>query len=281
MTSSAEIFWSVALLLVAVYIVYRQIAAARAERALRETNQFAAEIIENAGEGIVVYDKNLNYLLWNRFMEDLTGIPAEDVIGRHAMDLFPNIREQHVDELLSRAMEGQTVASPDVNYYVPGSNRRGWVSAVYRPHYDASGNIVGAIGLIRDITQRKTAEQQIEYQAYHDALTGLANRRLFAEHLTLALALAQRRRRLVAVLFLALDHFNVVNDSLGHSVGDELLKQISSRLKAAVREGDTVARVGGDEFTIVLQELKKKEDIPGIAQKIMRAIADPIDVEGH
>ncbi|MGZ8798155.1 MAG: PAS domain-containing protein, partial [Thermoanaerobaculia bacterium] len=102
MTSSAEIFWSVALLLVAVYIVYRQIAAARAERALRETNQFAAEIIENAGEGIVVYDKNLNYLLWNRFMEDLTGIPAEDVIGRHAMDLFPNIREQHVDELLSR-----------------------------------------------------------------------------------------------------------------------------------------------------------------------------------
>jgi diguanylate cyclase (GGDEF)-like protein/PAS domain S-box-containing protein len=281
MTSTAEILGSVALLLVAVYIVYRQIAAGRAERALRETNQFAAEIIENAGEGIVVYDKDLNYLLWNRFMEDLTGIPAEDVIGKHAMDLFPHIREQHVDELVSRAMEGQTVASPDINYYVPGSNRRGWVSAVYRPHYDASGNIVGAIGLIRDITQRKTAEQQIEYQAYHDALTGLANRRLFAEHLTLALALAQRRRRLVAVLFLDLDHFKVVNDSLGHSVGDELLKQISSRLKAAVREGDTVARVGGDEFTIVLQDLQRKDDAAVVAEKVLRKVAEPAQVGGH
>ena len=281
MSSSAEIFGSVALLLVAIYIVYRQIAAGRSERALRETNQFAAEIIENAGEGIVVYDRDLNYLLWNRFMEDLTGIPAEDVIGKHAMDLFPHIREQHVDELLSRAMEGQTVASPDINYFVPGSNRRGWVSAVYRPHYDASGNIVGAIGLIRDITQRKTAEQQIEYQAYHDALTGLANRRLFQEHLTLALALAQRRRKMVAVLFLDLDHFKVVNDSLGHSVGDELLKQISSRLKAAVREGDTVARVGGDEFTIVLQDLQRKDDAAVVAEKVLRKVAEPAQVGGH
>ena len=278
---SAEILGSVALLLVAIYIIYRQITSGRAERALRETNQFAAEIIENAGEGIVVYDRKLQYLLWNRFMEDLTGVPAEDVIGKHAMDVFPHIREQHVDELLQRAMEGQTVSSPDIHYYIPGSNRRGWVSAVYRPHYDAGGNIVGAIGLIRDITQRKMAEQQIEYQAYHDALTGLANRRLFQEHLTLALALAQRRRKVVAVLFLDVDHFKVVNDSLGHTVGDELLKQIAARLKAAVRDGDTVARVGGDEFTIVLQDLQRKDDAAIVAEKVLRTIAQPLEITGH
>ncbi|HEX9160423.1 MAG TPA: EAL domain-containing protein [Thermoanaerobaculia bacterium] len=277
---SFEILGSIALLFVAIYIVYRQIAAARAERALRETNQFAAEIIENAGEGIVVYDSQLRYLLWNRFMEDLTGVPAEDVIGKHAMDLFPHIREQHVDDLLRRAMEGQTVSSPDIHYFVPGSSRRGWVSAVYRPHYDASGNIVGVIGLIRDITMRKAAEQQIEYQAYHDSLTGLANRRLFQEHLTLALALAQRRRKLVGVLFLDLDHFKVVNDSLGHSVGDDLLKQIAVRLKATVREGDTVARVGGDEFTIVLQDLQRKDDAALVAEKVLRTIAQPAEVAG-
>jgi diguanylate cyclase (GGDEF)-like protein/PAS domain S-box-containing protein len=272
---------SAALVLVAIYIIVRQVLAIRAERALRETNQFASEIIDNAGEGIVVYDRELRYIIWNRFMEELTGLTAEHVIGRPATEMFPHLREQHVDELLLRAMGGETVASPDIHYYVPNSDRRGWVSAVYRPHYDGSGQIAGVIGLIRDITERKSAEQQIEYQAYHDALTGLANRRLFQEHLTLALALAQRRSRLVAVLFLDLDHFKLVNDSLGHSVGDALLKQVAARLKEAVREGDTVARVGGDEFTIVLQELESRQDAAIVAEKVLRTIAEPVEASGH
>jgi diguanylate cyclase (GGDEF)-like protein/PAS domain S-box-containing protein len=278
---STELIASLALLLIAVYIVYHQIASRRAERALRETDQFAAEILDNAGEGIVVYDRDFRYRLWNRFMEDLTGIPAEDIIGKDAFTLFPHLREQGVDELVRRAMEGQTNAAHDIEYRRPGSGRSGWVSAVYRPHYDASGNIVGAIGLIRDITERKTAEEQMQYQAYHDALTGLANRRLFSEHLTLALALAQRRRRLVGVLFLDLDHFKVVNDSLGHTVGDELLKQIGARLRSAVREGDTVARVGGDEFTIVLQDLQRKDDAAIVAEKVLRKVAEPADIAGQ
>ena len=278
---SAEILASVALLLIAVYIIYRQVASGVAERALRETNQFASEIIENAGEGIVVYDREFRYLLWNRFMEDLTGVAAEDVLGKNAFDVFPHMREQHVDDLLEHAMSGHTVASPDLRYYIPSSGREGWISAVYRPHYDARGTIVGVIGLVRDITQRKAAEQQIEYQAYHDALTGLANRRLFEEHLTLALALAQRRRRLVGVLFLDIDHFKIVNDSLGHTVGDELLKQVAARLKGVVREGDTVARVGGDEFTIVLQDLQRKDDAAIVAEKVLRTVAQPADVAGH
>ena len=278
---SAELLASIALFVVAIYIIVRQVKAIRAEQALRETNQFATEIIQNAGEGIVVYDRNLRYRVWNRFMEELTGRSAEEVMGRFAPDIFPHIREQHVDELLQRALHGEAVSSPDVHYWIPGTDRSGWVSAIYRPHFDSRGKIAGVIGLIRDITERKAAEQQIEYQAYHDALTGLANRRLFQEHLTLALALAQRRSRLVAVLFLDLDHFKLVNDSLGHSVGDALLRQVAARLKSSVREGDTVARVGGDEFTIVLQELGKREDAGVVAQKVLRTIADPIDVGGH
>ena len=275
---SAEIIVSSALLIVALYIIVRQVKSVRAERALRESHQFATEIIENAGEGIVVYDRDFRYVVFNRFMEEMTGLPASDVIGRVAPEVFPHLREQHVDELLARAMSGEQVSSPDIFYYVPGTDRRGWVSGVYRPHYDAKGNIAGVIGLIRDITERKTAEQQIEYQAYHDALTGLANRRLFQEHLTLALALAQRRQRLVAVLFLDLDHFKIVNDSLGHSTGDALLKLVAVRLKGAVREGDTVARVGGDEFTIVLQELATREDAAVVAQKVLRTIAEPMEI---
>src|SRR5687768_9703228 len=125
-----------------------------------------AEIIDNAGEGIVVYDRELRYVLWNRFMEEMTGMVSDDVLGRCAVDLFPHIREQQVDELLVRALAGETVSSPDVLWHVPQTERRGWMSAVYRPHADSSGAVVGVIALIRDITARKTAEQQIEYQAY-------------------------------------------------------------------------------------------------------------------
>ncbi len=276
-----EILLIAAVLAMIGYVVLRLIVAGRDERALRETNRFAHEIIENAGEGIIVLDSEFRYVLWNRFMENMTGMEAKEVIGKAAPDLFPHVREQHVDELLRRALSGETVSAPDIHYVVPATGREGWVSAVYRPHADANGKIVGVIGLIRDITERKTAEQQIEYQAYHDALTGLANRRLFQEHLSLALALAQRRHACVAVLFLDLDHFKLINDSLGHTVGDALLKQVGKRLRAAVREGDTVARVGGDEFTIVLQEIARPDDAASVAKKVLRSITDPIDVNGH
>jgi len=276
-----QIVIAVAVVSMAVAVIARQIAGIRAARVLDETNRFATEIIDNAGEGIVVYDRGLRYLLWNRFMEELTGLSAAQVIGQPALELFPHLREQNVDQLLRRAFAGETVASHDVHYHVPATGRRGWVSAVYRPHLDEHGSIVGVIGLIRDITQRKEAEQQVEYQAYHDALTGLANRRLFQEHLSLALALAQRRSSMVAVLFLDLDHFKLVNDSLGHTVGDALLREVARRLKAAVREGDTVARVGGDEFTIVLQEVQRGDAAAVVAQKVLRTIAEPMEISGH
>jgi diguanylate cyclase (GGDEF)-like protein/PAS domain S-box-containing protein len=247
----------------------------------RETGRFARDIIDNAGEGIVVYDRELRYVLWNQFMKELTGLGPEDVLGRPATEVFPHLSEQQIDLLLHRALLGETVSSPDVHYFVPSTNRQGWVSAVYRPYIDDDGEILGVVALIRDITERKAAEQQIEYQAYHDALTGLANRHLFREHLTLALALAQRRSKQVAVLFLDLDHFKVVNDSLGHTVGDGLLQEVARRLKSAVSEGDTVARVGGDEFTIVLQDLSRAQEAASVAGNVLRTIAEPMIIHGH
>jgi diguanylate cyclase (GGDEF)-like protein/PAS domain S-box-containing protein len=276
-----ELVLLAAIALVAASIVARQIAGIRAVRASSEARRFASEIIDNAGEGIVVYDGQLRYVLWNRFMEELTGVPEHDVVGKSSVEIFPFLREQRIDEMLLRALEGETVATPDILFDIPSTGRQGWVSVVYRPHFGEERTIIGVIGLVRDITERKAAEQQIEYQAYHDALTGLANRRLFQEHLSLALALAQRRERLVAALFLDVDHFKVVNDSLGHSVGDELLRAVARRLKACVREGDSVARVGGDEFTIVLQELTSREDAALVATKVLRAVSQPVEVSGH
>lgn len=132
-----------------------------------------------------------------------------------------------------------------------------------------------------DITDRKRAEEQIRYQAYHDALTGLPNRTLFKDRLTLALAHAHRHGRQVAVLFLDLDRFKMINDTLGHTVGDHLLQGIAGRLQTCVREDDSVARVGGDEFTLLLMDLRSASDATLVARKILETVARPITVDGH
>jgi diguanylate cyclase (GGDEF)-like protein/PAS domain S-box-containing protein len=271
-----EILIVVAVAAAALLFVFRQ-------RAMRRSDErFARDVVDHTGEGVVVYDRDLRCVLWNDLMTELTGLAATGALGRTASEISTHLPGQNVEESLRRALEGETVELPDAQYSMAATGSQGWVSSVYRPYRDrASGTVAGVVVLMRDITARKTAEQQIEYQAYHDALTGLANRRLFHEHLSLALALAQRREKNVAVLFLDLDHFKVVNDSLGHTVGDALLQQVAKRLKGSVREGDTVARVGGDEFTIVLQELSHAQDAAIVAQKVLRTIADPMEVSGH
>ena len=269
-----EILIALAVVLATVAVVYRQLAAVSGARAQSEAERFARDIIDNAGDGIAVYDRELRCVLWNDVMQELTGHDAVSAIGRPAAELFPH--EHQAEELLRRALAGETVSSPDLQFETR------WGAAVYRPYVDdESAQTAGVIAVVRDITERKAVEQQIEYQAYHDSLTGLANRRLFQEHLSLALALAQRREKQVAVLFLDLDGFKVVNDSLGHTIGDALLLQVAKRLRNAVRDGDTVARVGGDEFTIVLQELSHAQDAAVVAQKVLRTIAAPMDVAGH
>jgi diguanylate cyclase (GGDEF)-like protein len=136
-------------------------------------------------------------------------------------------------------------------------------------------------GTLIDITDRKRAEQQIVYQATHDALTGLPNRSYFRDRLVTALAHARRERRGVGVLFLDLDHFKMVNDTLGHTLGDHLLQAVADRLRASVREGDTIARVGGDEFTVLLSQFASVEDAVAVAQKLLDAVSQPFMVDGH
>jgi diguanylate cyclase (GGDEF)-like protein/PAS domain S-box-containing protein len=149
------------------------------------------------------------------------------------------------------------------------------------PLLDARAVAVGAVLIARDVRARKRAESQIAYQASHDALTGLPNRSLFYERLTQTLALARRHGTRLAVLFLDLDQFKVVNDTLGHAAGDRLLIEIAGRLEHTVRETDTVARVGGDEFTFLLPDVSEGADAARTAQKILDAVAQPLDVDGH
>ena len=136
-------------------------------------------------------------------------------------------------------------------------------------------------GTIVDITDRKTAQEQMEYQAYHDALTGLPNRLLFRDRIDVALAHAKRHHTAAAVMFLDLDQFKLVNDSLGHTVGDALLQEVGTRLVLSIRADDTVARMGGDEFTVLLTDVKDPGASAVVAQKLLEAISQPMVIEGH
>jgi diguanylate cyclase (GGDEF)-like protein/PAS domain S-box-containing protein len=136
-------------------------------------------------------------------------------------------------------------------------------------------------GTIIDVTDRKTAHEQIEWQAYHDALTGLPNRLLFRDRITIALARARRSARSSAVMFLDLDQFKLVNDTLGHTAGDRLLQAVADRLVNCVRAEDTVARMGGDEFTILLSDIGDRRAAAVVAQKVLDSIGQPIDVDRH
>jgi len=133
----------------------------RSEKALRESERFNKELISSANEGIVVYDRDFRFIVWNRFMEELTGLPAGDVLGMSAFDVFPHSRDQGVEVLLERALDGATIASPDLTYYVPQSGKTGWISGTYAPYRDSRGEVVGVIAMVHDITERKLAEEAL------------------------------------------------------------------------------------------------------------------------
>jgi len=142
-----------------------------------------------------------------------------------------------------------------------------------------NGDVIS--GMIIDITERKRMEETIKHQAYHDNLTGLSNRLLFTEHLGLALSQASRDRHKVAVLYLDLDNFKDINDSLGHSAGDQVLQSVSRRLKSCLRESDTIARMGGDEYTVLMPNIHRENDIVTIARKIISELEMPFIINSH
>ncbi|MEP6994571.1 MAG: EAL domain-containing protein [Acidobacteriota bacterium] len=202
----------------------------------------------------------------------------EEVLQQAAWDFYwkPEDREAAVAKLLER----QSLT----NYELCLRRKDGssvWVLESENLIEDADGALSVIEGTTIDITERKRAEEQVKHLAFHDPLTNLPNRLLFNDRLTLAVAQAHRHNQRLAVLFLDLDRFKVINDSLGHSVGDELLRQVAERIQEHVREGDTVARLGGDEFTLLVPGISAEEDAAKIAGKICGAVHDPFWIDGR
>jgi len=180
--------------------------------------------------------------------------------------------------VFKKALKGE---SGDIEHRVNVSEGVRWARQKLEVMFDANGNPLTAIGTVQEITQSKMSEERIHFLAFHDTLTKLPNRRLAKDHMELAMAYADRMGAKAAVLFIDLDKFKSINDSLGHLVGDALLKGVANRLRECVRETETICRLGGDEFLIILNAMPSTDAISKVVDKILEKMATPFDIEGH
>ena len=262
--------------------VVQDISARRAaELALRESEEKFRQLADNIPEIFWITDvrqRKLHYL--SPGFETLTGKSLTEVMRRPRSWLqvvHPEDRER-----VRLARKALPEAEYNIEYrIVVADGSTHWVHDQAFPVRDANGKVYRIAGIGADVTHRKEAEEKLVYLAHYDGLTALPNRVLFFDRLQQTLAQAGRRQLVAAVMFLDLDRFKVVNDTLGHSVGDELLRHVAQRLAGCVRQGDTVARFSGDEFVLIVNDLHDAEDARVIAQKVLQAFADPFRVEGH
>ncbi len=253
----------------------------RAEERLRESEQRFVDVLDAAGEYVWEVDNEGAYTFASARVEKVLGYTPEELMGRTAASMMPPAEAIRVREWLTTS---RVPGSPIRNLEHQSITKDGhivWIQISGVPMYAADGSVRGLRGTGFDITERKLAEQRIEELATRDVLTQLPNRRLLMDRLSQGILAAQRDSELLGVLFIDLDRFKTINDSLGHAIGDRLLKQVAQRLTELMRRGDTLARLGGDEFVVVLANLRAAEHAGLIAQKIIAALSAPFLIDGR
>jgi diguanylate cyclase (GGDEF)-like protein/PAS domain S-box-containing protein len=240
----------------------------------------ATQVIEATSEGVLVCDTDFRVISVNMAFTEITGYVAAEAIGESAHALAALDQDEQLLERMSTAVGGKGRWEGELrNQRKNGEEfaERVIVFAIT----DETGAVRRNVILLSDITKRKMDEEHIRYQANFDILTGLPNRALFLDRLDQALSNMERVRRKLGLLFIDLDGFKLVNDTLGHAMGDILLREASRRLQECVRGGDTVARLGGDEFMVIMPNLRRSRNAPDLAQRILDALARPFDLEGY
>lgn len=241
--------------------------------------------IESSSNGIIIADASkpdLPIVYVNPAFEKITGYPAEESMGRNCRFLQRGAEDdgtnrQALEEIHQGLREEREISVVLRNYRKDGTPF--WNDLFIAPIRDGTGDVTHFIGIQNDISEKKSAETKLAYNASHDVLTGLPNRTLLEDRLIQACQLARRYGRKVGVLFFDLDGFKPVNDSLGHRVGDQLLVDIAARLKHGVRSGDTVARGSGDEFIVVLPDLAQGDDVIKVVEQLLHAVAAPYQIQ--
>ncbi len=238
-------------------------------------------MIDQVPDYLFVKDTDSRFVIANRAVAADVGAQPDDLIGKTDFDI-------HSDERARRfvADEQQVIATGkpliDIDEFIVDVNgRQKWLSTSKMPLRNAAGEIIGIVGICRDVTERKRAEEQIHFMAHHDALTRLPNRALLMDRLSHEILHARRTGGKVTVVFVDLDNFKLVNDSLGHNAGDTLLKTIAERMVKCVRGSDTVVRLGGDEFVILLVDQQDAPRPLPVIDRLRGTITEPVPIEGQ
>jgi diguanylate cyclase (GGDEF)-like protein/PAS domain S-box-containing protein len=254
---------------------------------LRESERWYRYMVNSSPDFIYTLDAEGFCTFCNDRVQSLLGYSKEEVIGKHFSSFIYADDMEAAQYVIRERRSGERAVS-NLEIRIPHGTDDTQLTLEFNSFgiYDESDSgapqrYLGTYGVAKDVTERKKAAELITYQAYHDLLTGLANRKLFKDRLELAIAQARRYKHTLALMFLDLDRFKVVNDTLGHVVGDLLLIEVAARLKNCVREGDTLARQGGDEFTLLLPQIDSKESATRTADKIIKAFGVPFHIDGH
>ncbi len=258
------------------------------QKSLKKQYTLIQKILDTVPVRIFWKDNKSTYLGANKlFLEDAQLKSADEIIGKNDFDMpwekteAQLYREDDISVMSSRV--------PKINFEESQTDKEGNVITILTSKVlleDENGNIIGVLGTYANISQQRNAENELQeqkkilhHQAHHDSLTGLPNRALFNQTLAHSIEKAKRQDTIIALLFIDLDHFKEINDSLGHDVGDEVLKEVTIRLAHIVRKEDFIARLGGDEFTVILENLTQWQNASLLAGKILEALAKPIQIK--
>ncbi|MEA5594249.1 diguanylate cyclase domain-containing protein [Rivularia sp. UHCC 0363] len=252
-------------------------------KGLRQEKQQLSVIINSMGCGVIVTDINSCIEIINPVAEALTGWQRKEAIGKNLLEVFQlkdAETEEEIDNLAARVIEtGEVLSLPENCKLIAKDGSETSIGDNVAPMRDEDGKILGAVLVFQDISQRKKTEAELIQNAFYDSITGLPNRVLFRDRLTQAFEHSKRRKNYrFSVLFLDLDGFKGINDKFGHGMGDKLLVDISQLVKSSLRGGDTVARFGGDEFAILLEDIKDVKDATNVALRIQENLETPFDI---
>ncbi|WP_157179789.1 bifunctional diguanylate cyclase/phosphodiesterase [Rhizobium leguminosarum] len=254
----------------------------QAEDAINSVRTQLLSVLQTMPDMIWVKDMNGVYLLCNHTFERLTGMAEAEVVGKTDLELFDIERARFFQQSDKAAIKAGECILSDEEWVVSQENGQTILLETRKvPVIDAAGEVVGVLGVARDVTELNVSRQKIHQMAFYDPLTSLPNRSLFNDRLRQMITSAGSRGQRAGLMLIDIDHFKVVNDTMGHPVGDDLLCQAAARLNASVRDYDTVARLGGDEFAILLPDISQGDDLGRIANNILDKFRERFLLDGQ
>jgi diguanylate cyclase (GGDEF)-like protein/PAS domain S-box-containing protein len=248
--------------------------------ALRESEDRFRGFFESAAIGMLIMDLEGGFSQVNRALCEMVGYDEEELISMTINDITHSEDIDFVNHCFNQLLRGEINSFQIEKRYIHKKGYEVWVSQNATLVLDSDNKPDHIIGQIQDITTRKEAEKHLQHMATHDPLTNLPNRSLFYDRLNHALNLAKRQNKGVVVLFLDLDGFKDVNDTFGHEKGDTLLRMVADRLKSSLRESDSVARMGGDEFAFVFENINGRDDAEATALRVLESLSKPYQLNG-